>query len=70
MNNAVKIRYKLKGDVKFTICTVTRIQYENFRVLPIMDVCEILEREVSIFSDEIEQMNQKLADVIKNDKFE
>lgn len=70
MDNAVKIRFKLKRDVKFTICTVTRVQYENFRILPIMNICEILERDVSISSDEIEEINQKLVDVIKNDKFE
>ncbi|EGG42548.1 Hypothetical protein Nlim_0729 [Candidatus Nitrosarchaeum limnium SFB1] len=68
MNNAVKIRYKLKGDIHFTTCTVTRIQYENFRILPIIEVCEIMERDVSISGDEIEQINQKLVDAIKKDK--
>ncbi|CAD6522136.1 conserved hypothetical protein [metagenome] len=68
MNNAVKIRYKLKGDVKFTTCTVTRIQYENFKILPIIEICEIMERDVSISSDEIEKVNQKLVDAIKKDQ--
>ncbi len=69
MDNAVKIRYKLKGDTKFTTCTVTRVQYENFKILPIIQECDILQRDVTITTDEIDEVNQTLTDVIKKEEF-
>jgi hypothetical protein len=69
MGNAVKIRYKLKGDTKFTTCVVTRVPYENFKILPIITECKLLQRDVSITEDEIDDVNQTLVDVIKKEEF-
>ncbi|MCE9652651.1 MAG: hypothetical protein K8Q89_06305 [Nitrosarchaeum sp.] len=67
MGSAVKIRYKLKGDREYTTCVVTRVQYENFKILPIIKECEIIQRDVSISDDQIEEINQALVEAIKED---
>jgi len=69
MDNAVKIKYKLKGDTEFTTCIVTRVQYENFKILPIIQECDILQRDVTITVDEIDEVNQTIADVIKKEEY-
>ena len=67
MVNAVKIRYKLKGDSEYTVCVVTRIQYENFKILPIIEECQIIQRDMAITNDQIDEINQKLVDAIKKE---
>jgi len=67
MGSAVKIRYKLKGDREYTTCVVTRVQYENFKILPIIKECEIIQRDVSITDDQIEEINQALVEAIKKE---
>lgn len=67
MGNAVKIRYKLEGDKEFTTCVVTRVQYENFKILPIIKECEIIQRDVSITDEQIDVANQSLVEAIRKE---
>jgi len=39
-----KIRYKFKEDKIFYSCIVLHEQYENFKKLPIIEECEIVEK--------------------------
>ncbi len=59
---AVKIQYHFKGDPEDQrhTCIVTHKQYENFRILPTVDHCTIL--EVNMKSSE--ESSQKLEDAI------
>lgn len=67
MSNAVMIRYKLKGDRQYTMCVVTRIQYENFKILPVVKRCEIIQRDVEITGDQIDHVNQTLVEAIRKE---
>jgi len=67
MSNAVLMRYKLKGDKQYTTCVVTRIQYENFKILPVVKECEIVQRDVGITGDQIDHANQTLGEAIRKE---
>ncbi len=67
MAEAVKTRYRLKGDKRHTTCIVTIMQYENFKILPIMEECKIMQTGLQIFGGKIEEADQALSDAIKKD---
>lgn len=66
---AVKIRYKFQGESEYTVCIVTRLQYENFKILPIMEECKIIKEDMEISETEIEKMNHALSEAIRKDLF-
>jgi hypothetical protein len=63
----IQIRYKVKEDKKFYTCTITYVQFQDFRDLPIVTECEIIKSEEKDF-DEIKNKMQKALDLAaKND---
>ncbi|MGY5143607.1 MAG: hypothetical protein ACW9XH_03905 [Candidatus Nitrosopumilus sp. bin_32a] len=39
-----KIKYKFKNDKKYHICILTYEQYKNFKILPIVNECDIIKK--------------------------
>ena len=61
-----EIPYRFKEDVNYYTCTVNYQQYRNFKLLPVIEECEIIsaQKNTKLLSDE---MQNALNLAIKND---
>lgn len=63
---ALKIKYRFNEDAESYTCTLTYEQYKNFRKLPIVKECEIINKEEKNLEYK-DEMQKALELVIKND---
>lgn len=54
--SSFEIQYKFKEDVDFYTCTVNYQQYRNFKLLPVIQECEIspIQKNTKLLHDEME----------------
>jgi len=62
-----EIQYKFKEDDKYYSCIVTYEQYRNFRQLPIIQECEILNNNQKNADSYENEMERALELAVKND---
>ncbi|MCV0392800.1 MAG: hypothetical protein K5790_05830 [Nitrosopumilus sp.] len=43
---AFKIKYRFKDETKYYSCIMTYEQFKNFQVLPIVEECEVMKKDV------------------------
>ena len=62
-----QIKYKFKDDKDYYICCVTWDQYKNFKKLPIVKECEVVQDDAQNKVDFYEEMQEALRLLAKND---
>ena len=63
-NMNVKVNFRFKDEITYRECTMTNRQYDNLRILPVIEECFIVDRDdVSLSEDGQEEFDQfiKLA---------
>lgn len=64
----VKVRFRFKDQDKVYRAVMTMAQFDNFRILPAISLCEKVSNLGKKVNKETEQeLEKKLADVFKND---
>lgn len=62
-----QIKYKFKDDVEYYICTVTYQQYKNFKKLPIVVECNVINEDDTNMDEYKKEMQNALNLAAKND---
>ena len=62
-----KIKYKFNEDKKFYTCTLTYEQYNNFKKLPIVEECRVINKGKTNMENYMNEMQIALDMAVKND---
>jgi len=66
----IKFQYNFKGDPpeKYYICDMTKEQCNNFKVVPIVDWCIILNKTVESHKNNVQSIEDALRIVLQKDQ--
>lgn len=68
----IKIQYHFKGDPseKYYICDMTKEEYTNFKVIPAVEWCIILNKTVESHKNNVQSIEDALRIVLQKDQEE
>lgn len=62
----IKIKYRFKDESTFYSCIVSYQQYQNFRRLPVITECRIIDQDVLSSPDMINEIQKALDNAFEN----
>ena len=67
----IKIQYHFSDDPpdQNHTCIMTDKQYDNFRMLPVVDDCKVLEESIGYYEEDSQSIESALMAVLQKDEY-